>query len=590
MRRLFRNAWIEAERPDAEQMLFKRATKEVPPHPFGPDGDSDFRDWLASPSSPPEEAAGLNRMLMLVWAMRPDLQRAFPWPCGADASSYREWCRTYGVREEAVPNWALPTEPRPSEDPLDEFGVNIAGYLTAELGLGEMGRIVHKAVEAAKIPLVSVVEEHSLACRTGLELPPTAGRPKFPVSVMAVNSDQTEVLLASFPEVAHRRYRIGLWAWELEEVPPWQRAGYEFVDEIWTVSEFCREAFQQHSSVPVKVIPVPVLDPGPPQRAPRTPGKPTQFFFAFDFNSTGGRKNPWGVVEAFTRAFPSDRQDVRLVIKATNGQLHPKAAERLRLVAAADPRVELLERYLSVEELNALYRDSDCYVSLHRSEGFGLTVAEAMVRGMPVISTNYSSTTEFFDPAVGWAIPYRMVRVGDGWFPYQATAMWADPDLDAAARAMREVADNPEEARRRGDAARAHILRTRSMDAAASWMRNELRAAHAKWQMIYGGKAAAPAGADPFATAREALKWRADASSPSRLPIAPALRRVVLRAVDHFDVHQRKIMGELVDSSQRAFESIARSVTAHDKRLDEITHQLRKLEKKLDQRDAEDFR
>ncbi|USX50035.1 glycosyltransferase family 4 protein [Lentzea sp. HUAS12] len=590
MRRMFRHAWIEAERPEAKQMLFKRAITEIPPHPFGSGGDGEFIEWLRSPGAPPEEAAGLNRMTMLAWAMRPDLQKAFPWPCAADAPGFREWCRTYGVEEGVVPTWALPREPRAAQDPLDEFGVNIAGYLTAELGLGEMGRIVLKAVEAAEVPVVSVVEEHSLACRTDLEQPDSAGRPKFPVSVMAVNSDQTEVLLASFPEVGHRRYRIGLWAWELEEVPPWQQAGYEFVDEIWTVSEFCREAFQQHGSVPVKVIPVPVLDPGAPQRTERAPGKPTQFFFAFDFNSTGGRKNPWGVVEAFSRAFPSDRQDVRLVIKATNGQLHTNAAERLRLLVAADPRIELMERYLSVDELNALYRDSDCYVSLHRSEGFGLTVAEAMVRGMPVISTDYSSTTEFFDPSVGWAIPYKMVEVGEGWYPYPADALWADPDLDAAAKAMREVADDPAEARRRGDAARQHILRTRSMDAAASWMRTELRAAHARWQAIYGEQQDSPDPQDPFTRAREALKWRADTSSPSRLPLAPALRRAVLRAVDHFDVHQRKIMGELVGSAQQAFESVARSVSSHDKRLDDMARQIRKLENKLERRNSEDSR
>nr|WP_042184143.1 glycosyltransferase [Kibdelosporangium sp. MJ126-NF4]CEL16098.1 Glycosyltransferase [Kibdelosporangium sp. MJ126-NF4]CTQ94024.1 Glycosyltransferase [Kibdelosporangium sp. MJ126-NF4] len=603
LRRMFRDAWREAEQPDAEELRFKRAVTEIPPHPFGDDNSAGFQRWLATPSSPPEEAAGTNRLLMAVWANRGDLQRAFPWPCGTDAAAYRQWCRTYGVQEKVVPKWALPSEPRALRAPVDEFGVNIAGYLTAELGLGEMGRIISKMVDRAGIPLVSVVEEHSLACSTALELPPTAGRPKFPVTIMAVNGDQTELLMASYPEVGHERYRIGLWAWELEDFPTWQHIGYDFVDEIWTVSEFCAKAFARHTSVPVKVIPVPVLDPGLPPRQPRAAGKPTQFFFAFDYNSTGQRKNPWGVVKAFKKAFQG-RADVKLVIKATNGQLHAKAVERLLHEVGGDPRIELVERYLSVAELNKLYADSDSYVSLHRSEGFGLTVAEAMMRGMAVISTDYSSTTEFFDDEVGWPIPYKMVEVGPGWAPYQEDAHWADPDLDAAAAAMRRIADDPAEAHRRGQAAREYLLRTRSPEAASAWITEQLREAHRTWR---DRKSDAPtqslASTDPvlrpLVDAREAVRWRAETNGPSRLPLAPAMRRVVLRVIDHYDVHQRKVMGALTDGVQTALDRLNRrfvdTTDAQNMRIEllenqvsdrveQLTEQLGKVERMLDER------
>ncbi len=609
LRRMFRAAWKEAEEPDAAQMRFKRAVTEIPPHPFGDDGGVSFQRWLATPSSPPEEAAGMNRLVMAVWANRGDLQRAFPWPCGTDAPAFRQWCRTYGVQEKMVPKWALPKEPRALRAPVDEFGVNIAGYLTAELGLGEMGRIISKMVEQAGVPLVSVVEEHSLACSTALDLPPTAGRPRFPVTIMAVNADQTELLMASYPEVGHERYRIGLWAWELEDFPAWQHIGYEFVDEIWTVSEFCAKAFAKHTSVPVKVIPVPVLDPGLPPRPPRDPGKPVQFFFAFDYNSTGQRKNPWGVVKAFKKAFES-RDDVKLVIKATNGQLHAKAVERLLHEIGQDPRIELVERYLSVAELNKLYADSDCYVSLHRSEGFGLTVAEAMMRGMAVISTDYSSTTEFFNEEVGWPIPYKMVEVGPGWPPYQEHARWADPDLDAAAAAMREVADNPAEAERRGRAARDYVLRNRTPEAAASWVRTQLQDAYRNWR---DGKSDRPTQSlavtdpvlRPLADAREAVRWRAETNAPSRLPLAPAMRRMVLRLIDHYDVHQRKVMGAVTDGVQTALDRLNRRFvdttdaqnmridlleTQVSDRIEQLTEQLGKVERMLDERLADPAR
>jgi glycosyltransferase involved in cell wall biosynthesis len=560
MRRLFRNEWLAAELPDAEHTLFRRAVEEVPPHPFGEDGDRQFMDWLSSASSPPERAAGLNRLTMLVWSHRPDLQRAFPWPCGADASEFRKWCRTYGVTEKMVPDWALPVSSKPVRPPDDEFGVNVVGYLTAELGLGEMGRIIHDVILDAGVPVASVVEDHSLACRSNLAPPETTGPPRFPVSLMTVNSDQTELLLASYPEAGHERYRIGLWAWELEQLPPWQRSGFDYVDEIWTISEFCREAFAKHSPVPVKVIPVPVRDPGPPDRGERPAGKPTQFFFAFDFNSVAQRKNPWGAVAAFQQAFPG-RDDVRLVIKTTNSRLHRPAMERLVRTIHGDPRIEVFDRYLSVAELAALYRDSDCYVSLHRSEGFGLTVAEAMVRGMPVIATAYSGTTEFFTNEVGWSIPYRMVDVGPGCYPYPEDASWADPDIAEAAAAMRAVADNPAEARRRGLAAREHILRTRSGQAAATWMRAQLTTAYQAWRAKRDHKSEpTPSGKYTLDTARAALHWRADPEAASRIPLAPAFRRVVLRAIDHYDAHQRSMLTAVVDGTQSAIDQVSQDV------------------------------
>ncbi|HEX5406362.1 MAG TPA: glycosyltransferase family 4 protein [Pseudonocardiaceae bacterium] len=595
MRRLYRHDWTQAERPDAGSLLFRRAVTEVPPHPFGDDAGVAYQDWMSSPSSPPERAAGLNRMIMMVWANRPDLQRAYPWPCGADAAEFRQWCVTYGQTEKVLPAWAMPGVPAPLAEPVDEFGVNVAGYLTAELGLGEMGRIVLRAVEHARVPVVSVVEEHSLSCRTALDTPDSVGRPRFPVSVMTVNSDQTELLLASYPEVGYRRYRIGLWAWELEELPPWQREGFAHVDEIWTVSEFCRAAFAKHANVPVKVVPVPVRDPGGPSRPARVPGRPVRFFFAFDYNSTGQRKNPWGLVTAFRRAFPG-RDDVRLVIKATNAQLNVRAAEQLRAHVAGDPRIELLERYLSVAELHDLYGSSDCYVSLHRSEGFGLTVAEAMARAIPVIATDYSSTTEFFDAQVGWPIPCTMVEVGPGWYPYQEDARWAEPDLDAAADAMRQVADDPAEAARRGDAAREYILRTRTVDAAAEWIRTELGVAYQSWRdrnadLVDGQPR--PAANRGLARAREALRWRAETGSAARFPLAPTLRRAVLRIIDHYDVHQRRVMAEIVDGTEHVVNQLADDTkralaeqraaldTVHadlDRKIKRLTDRLREVE------------
>ncbi|MET7990660.1 FkbM family methyltransferase [Amycolatopsis sp. NPDC005232] len=549
-RRVFREGWIKAERKN----------KPAPPHAYGEDGGQALREWLATPEDQAQAAAGLNRLTHAIWASRIDLQMAFPHPYGADADNFRFWCAGSGVSEAGLPEWALPGERPAGHPPADEFGVNLLGYLTAELGLGEMGRIVLEAIETGGVPVASVLEEKAVSNRTGIERPATVGDPRFPLSVLAVNADQTRVILTNHPEVGNGRYRIGLWAWELEDFPEWQHEAFGMLDEVWTVSEFCRRAISAHSPIPVKTIPVPVRDPGEPSPPAREQGEPVRFLFAFDFNSVAERKNPWGAVEAFRRAFEG-RDDVRLTIKAINAKLHPNAAERLRAAVVGDDRIELVERYLSVAELHALYERSTCYVSLHRSEGFGLTVAEAMARAMPVISTNYSSTTEFLDASTGWPVPFRLVPVGKDNYPYHADAVWADPDLDAAAAAMREVADNPAEAAKRGQAARAYILRERSMATAAKWMREQLQDAYGVWQSgRHAGQPAPPHPITPLHDAAQALHWRPEAAAPSRLPLAPALRKAVLRAIDHYDVHQRKVMGALLagaeESNRRLLERI----------------------------------
>lgn len=479
MRQLYHETWSRAEHLRHTPDPLGRVADKLPPHPFGEDGGRAFRQWLAEPASPLDAATGLTRLAAAVWLSRVDLQAVFPHPRGADRAGFRQWCATHGAEEGIVPEWAVPAEPPAPVPPVPDFGVNVAGYLTAELGIGEMARVTQRAIEAAGVPMVSVVEEHSLSgsVRTGLAAPDDVGAPRFGVSLLTVNSDFTRLILDTHPDTGAGRYRIGLWAWELEDFPAKMHDGFSLVDEIWTPSDFATRAIAAHSPVPVRTIPVAVPDPGEPAREP---GEVTQFLFIFDFNSTGGRKNPWGVVEAFHRAFPG-RDDVRLVLKATNGHLNTPAVERLRRAIGDDPRIELRERYLTVTELGALYAGTDAYVSLHRSEGFGLTVAEAMVRGIPVIATDYSGTTEFFGPEHGWPVPYTMTGVGPDWPPYQPEGRWADPDLDAAAAAMRAVADNRDEARRRGQAARAHILRTRSTDTAATWMRERLTEAHRTW-------------------------------------------------------------------------------------------------------------
>ncbi|MFC0429453.1 FkbM family methyltransferase [Kutzneria buriramensis] len=590
LRRAFRTAWVQAERKGAE----------IPPTPFDRDDPDAFLRWACSPADGAQAGVGMTRWAMSVWSARADLQIAFPDPLGANAEDYRHWCITSGVAEHEMPRRAVPTGPKAGSTVAieDTRGVNVLGYLTAELGVGEMGRLVHDAMREAGLPIAVAVEESTVHNRTDHKLPDGVRPqpPKFPVSVLCVNADMTEQTLRLHSQLGGDRYVIGVWSWELEEFPEWMHSAYGLVDEVWTVSDFCRAALAEHSSVPVHTVPVPVRDPLDGAEPPARDGDgPTRFLFAFDYNSLFDRKNPLGLVRAFQKAFDG-RTDAALVIKSINGDLHPAQRERLRAAVRGDDRITLVEHYLSNAEVRELFASADCYVSLHRSEGFGLTVAEAMAQGLPVITTNYGGSGEFLTDGVGWIVPYERVAVGKNQHPYPPTAVWAEPDTDAAAEAMRAVAADPAEARRRGLAGRNHVLTTRTFERAAAWVDERVTAAYQQWR---AEPDAAPAptesGSDddqqvlaPLQQSREALRWRADPGVPSRIPVAPMVRRGVLRLIDHYDVHQRRVLAKLMDGVEGAVRRVENRLTVSeqrttarqthlDQRMDEVVSRLAEL-------------
>ncbi|MBV8931510.1 MAG: FkbM family methyltransferase, partial [Kutzneria sp.] len=586
LRRAYRYAWVEAERKG----------RRPPPTPFDTADPQGFLSWACSPADSAQAAVGMSRWAMSVWQARADLHLAFPDPLGEDAEEFRHWCATSGVAEGELHHDAVPTGPRPGAAVavVDELGVNVLGYLTAELGVGEMGRLALDAVLASGLPVATVVEEQTVRNRTGHVLPDGVHTepPRFPVSLVCVNADMTSATLRMHPGLAAGRHVIGLWSWELEEFPEWMHGAFGLVDEVWTISEYCRRAIAAHSPVPVHTFPVPVRDPlegGPPQARPS--GGPVRFLFAFDYNSVFDRKNPLGLVHAFRLAFP-DRTDVELVIKSINGDQHLAQRERLRVAVGDDVRIRLLEDYLTGSEVRQLFASADCYVSLHRSEGFGLTVAEAMAHGLPVIATDYSGTAEFLVEGTGWLVPCRRVPVGENQHPYPPAAQWAEPDVSSAVEALRAVAADPAQARRRGLAARRHVLSTRTFQRASAWTAERVASAGERWRDRRRGTPVASRpvrdALTPVRESREALRWRADPQSSSRLPIAPLMRRAVLRMIDHYDVHQRRILDHLMDGVEGGLSRVADTerraeerITVRQERLEGRVAELERLGKQV---------
>lgn len=251
-------------------------------------------------------------------------------------------------------------------------------------------------------------------------------------------------------------YNIGFLMWETQKVPDGFHMGIRMLDEIWTGSDFSADAFRAVFDGPVvnmlhAIEPVELTV----QRSRQDFGIDKDafcFYFAFDAKGLFSRKNPLHTALAFQRAFPGD-ENVRLVIKirnaadAWNDARNVPYWRALKTRAAKDRRIQLITRDFSEQEMWAMMTLADCYVSLHRAEGFGYTIAEAMLCGKPVIASRYSGSLDFTDDRSAFLVDGREVYIAGSEGFGDAGSKWFEPDLAAAASVMRKVYENPDLAR-----------------------------------------------------------------------------------------------------------------------------------------------
>ena len=291
--------------------------------------------------------------------------------------------------------------------------------------------------------------------------------------LVCVNPDELPGYVGSLGADYFRGPRIGVWGWEVNTIPArWARA-FGLVDEIWVYSRFVAENIGAVAPIPVTALPPPVSAPAP--AVPVRLGVPDGFLFLFifDYLSTIQRKNPLGLIEAFRRAF-AEGEGARLLIKTINAPLRPLHEEALLDAAQGRPDIHIVDRSLSAAEMDGLIAECDCYASLHRSEGFGLTMAEAMAVGKPVIATAYSGNVDFMNRDNSLLVDYELINVGPGVEIYPPEGEWAEPSVEHAAALMRQVYDNPAAGAALGTRAREDIARTLSVEATGAAMRGRL--------------------------------------------------------------------------------------------------------------------
>jgi len=317
------------------------------------------------------------------------------------------------------------------------------------MGLGEDIRTVAKALKGQGIPFcimdVGLGKGFSQMDRSAEDS--ISDRPHYGINLFCQNGVETAKYLGRDRSgTLAGRYSIGLWPWELPEWPMRWHHAYKCVDEIWGISSFTANAYNSfHGPVQRMGLPVSVENIATRDRSDfNLPADTYLYLFSFDLHSKTARKNPFGLIEAFQKAFPRDSSErVGLVLKVNHAKRFHLDAMRLRWIAKRDPRIHLIEHSMRRPEVLSLTKACDCYVSLHRAEGFGRGIAEAILLERQVIATGYSGNIEFCrEPRVA-LVRSEMVPLKRGEYFDGDGQQWAEPDLDHAAKLMREIRRHP---------------------------------------------------------------------------------------------------------------------------------------------------
>jgi glycosyltransferase involved in cell wall biosynthesis len=449
----------------------------------------DQRGYLDEPAGSvvQDTSVPISRMLMMIWRSRTDLQDAFNLDAGRGREDLVQWWIRYGIEEYSCQSegdiacgsmqettfekgltvWAGLAE---SEEPVGaafgsyaDGGLNLVGFARGELGIGEDLRMAAASLKAngfpftvfdAPIHLCSRSEDRRL--RDSLSV-----KPHYKTNLITLPGTETlRILLDHGPGLFADRFTIGAWQWELPFWPQELHDAYRLVQELWAPSDYIARAFRESAPVEVIYMPMAVEIDHVPNLVRADFGLPAAafiFLFVFDSLSHFARKNPLATICAFQRAFPRIDDNVRLVIKCMNASAEDPGWCEIEKACGPDSRIITINDTFSRDRVVGLINCCDALVSLHRAEGFGRTMAEAMLLGKPVVATNYSGNTDFTNPETAFLVDGKLRPLIEGEYPFWQGQYWMEPDQDHAKEQLRMCRENYDLAHQRAVAGKAWI-------------------------------------------------------------------------------------------------------------------------------------
>jgi len=407
-------------------------------------GRKAFMAWFFG-VAPQLELGPLVAGRWLAWLQSPGASTAI----GPQATQLAEALRTAAAALRAKRSPAADATQAQAEKP---FGLNIYGFAYGELGIGEDLRMAVECCEVANIPFHVVNVDAGSARQADMHLQgkvsESSDLPPYNTNLFCLPAFDTvsRVFMQKGAAVFEGYRNIGWWPWELAVFPKaWRPYAFELVDEVWASSQFLFDMYQQATDKPVKLVPLAVsverMKPYPRSHYGLPEGK-FLFLYIFDFNSTVARKNPMAAVHAFKDAFLPTDNSVGLVFKTMNTK--PDSAEWNSFLneCRIDNRIQIISEILTRSEVLGLTNACDAYVSLHRAEGFGRTLAEAMLMGKPVVATNYSGNVDFMKNILAHPVEFKMIDLDNNvyqWVDMYDSAQWADCEKVSATIQMKKV-------------------------------------------------------------------------------------------------------------------------------------------------------
>ena len=362
--------------------------------------------------------------------------------------------------------------------------IQVIGPLAKSSGLGQAARLSVETLKAAGYEPSVLDFDLDNPAPVGMTTKDLAFDVPQPaqVNLIHLNGETLPMALAYMPDVFNGAYNIGYYFWELSRPAEAQNLSFDICDEIWVATEYGVEIYKPvmkgkpvtNVGMAVEEVPDPGREASRAWVEARLPIGPKTFVFmaAFDSFSFVERKNPHATVAAFKAAFGED-DDVHLVLKTHNRDFvddphQTRRWDRLVEIAAADPRITILNETLRYSDLMRLKRGCDCYVSLHRSEGWGFGLIEAMSIGVPILCTGYSGNVDFTRPEHSWLVDYDLVEPKAGEYIFvDGDQVWANPKEESAVEMMRAVRANPAERERRAERAKAFVAKNYTIAAEA---------------------------------------------------------------------------------------------------------------------------